>query len=278
MEHEAGKSPKGLAARFLSGTALFFEGFGMLRSQRSLWLLASVPVLFSILALALGLGLLFSNCSEVRVWVDSMLPVVVVSHWYEWIWLGPAKVALAALSCVILLVVAAVVGLISILVASLLAAPFLDRLSWRVEQIEDGSVIEADDTGLRALSVDLVRSLMAELKRIGFFLSLWTPLVVLGFVIPGAQLITGPLVVLLTIVLLPLQFCGYTLDRRRVPFNGRRHWVQHDAARMLGFGSVAFAACFVPGVNLVMIPILVTGGTLLVVRHPPEGGLEIPPA
>ncbi|MEE3326054.1 MAG: EI24 domain-containing protein [Myxococcota bacterium] len=269
MGSDSGRAPTGMVGRFLSGTELFLEGFRVLRAQRSLWVLASVPVLFSILASAIGLGLLISNFSDVRIWVDSMLPVVVVSHWYEWIWLGPAKVALAAMSCLILLVVAAAVSLISVLVASLLAAPFLDRLSWRVEKIEEGGVMESDDSGLRALSADLGRSLSAEVKRMVFFLSLWTPLVVVGFVIPGAQLITGPLVVVLTMLLLPLQFCGYTLDRRRVPFNRRRHWLQADAARMLGFGAVAFAACFVPGVNLVMIPILVTAGTLLVVRHPP---------
>ena len=245
------------------------EGFGMLRAQRSLWGLASVPVIFSVLALALGLGLLISNFSEVHAWVDSLLPVLVVDHWYEWIWLGPAKVLVAAASYLILLVVAAGVSLVSVLVASLLAAPFLDRLSWRVEKIAEGAVVESGDSGLRALSVDVGSSLVAELKRMGFFLSLWAPLVVIGFVIPGAQLITGPLVVLLTMVLLPLQFCGYTLDRRRVSFQHRRQWIQGDSARMLGFGSVAFAACFVPGVNLVMIPVLVTAGTLLVVRHPP---------
>jgi len=266
-------SSSGWAARFFSGTGLFFEGFGVLRSQRKLWALASVPVLFSLLALAVGLGLLISNFSDVRIWVDSILPAVVVTHWYQWIWLGPAKVALTVATYLILLVIAAVVSLVSVLLASLVSAPFLDRLSWRVERLEKGAVLETEDSGIRVLSADLGRSLIAEAKRMGFFLSLWTPLVVAGFLIPGVQLITTPLILLLTLVLLPLQFCGYTLDRRRVSFRQRREWVQSDAARMLGFGTVAFGACFVPGVNLLMIPILVTAGTLLVVRHPPESGL-----
>lgn len=270
MGSEPGASQAGVATRFFSGTGFFIEGLGLLRAQRSLWGLASVPVLLSILSLAVGLGLLISNFGEVRTWVDSILPVLVVDHWYEWIWLGPAKLAVALASWLILLIVAAAVSLVSVLVASLLAAPFLDRLSWRVEEMAQGAVVESTDSGLRAVSADLGRSLLAELKRIGFFLSLWTPLVVIGFVIPGAQLITAPLVVLLTLVLLPLQFCGYTLDRRQVSFQQRRQWIQGDSARMLGFGAVAFAACFVPGVNLVMIPVLVTAGTLLVVRHPPS--------
>ena len=39
---------------------------------------------------------------------------------------------------------------------------------------------------------------------------------------------------------------------------------------MLGFGGLAIAACLVPGLNLVLLPTLVTGGTLLVLRTEPE--------
>ena len=35
---------------------------------------------------------------------------------------------------------------------------------------------------------------------------------------------------------------------------------------MAGFGGVAFLACLVPGLNLVVMPALVTAGTLLVMR------------
>jgi uncharacterized protein involved in cysteine biosynthesis len=38
---------------------------------------------------------------------------------------------------------------------------------------------------------------------------------------------------------------------------------------MAGFGSAAFVCCFVPGLNLLVIPVLVVAGTLLAMRHPP---------
>ena len=37
---------------------------------------------------------------------------------------------------------------------------------------------------------------------------------------------------------------------------------------MLGFGGTAFAVGVVPGLNLLLLPLLVVGGTLLVLRHP----------
>jgi uncharacterized protein involved in cysteine biosynthesis len=38
---------------------------------------------------------------------------------------------------------------------------------------------------------------------------------------------------------------------------------------MTGFGGVAFLACLVPGLNLLIMPALVTAGTLLVLRTEP---------
>ncbi|MAI78919.1 MAG: hypothetical protein CL917_08265 [Deltaproteobacteria bacterium] len=265
--------PKRGLTRFLSGAQFLFEGIGFLRAERSLWPLALVPILLSAIALALMIFVWVSNAGEIQAWIDSFLPAVTVVHWYQWVWLGPAKLFLALLAWFIFLVLAALSGLFSLMLASLISAPFLDRLSWKVERIAEGVVMETDQSGLATLGGDIGRSLVAESKRVGFFLSIWVPLVVLGLLIPGAQIITGPLAVTLTVVLLPLQFCGYTLDRRRVTFKQRREWLFGDTARTLGFGGVAFVACFIPGLNVVMIPGLVTAGTLWVIRYPPESGL-----
>jgi uncharacterized protein involved in cysteine biosynthesis len=39
---------------------------------------------------------------------------------------------------------------------------------------------------------------------------------------------------------------------------------------MTGFGGVAFLACLVPGLNLLVLPGFVTAGTLLVLQKPPS--------
>ena len=62
---------------------------------------------------------------------------------------------------------------------------------------------------------------------------------------------------------------GFALDRRGVAFRDRLRFVRANWSTMAGFGSVAFVACFLPGFNLIVMPALVTAGTLLVVeRHP----------
>ena len=54
-----------------------------------------------------------------------------------------------------------------------------------------------------------------------------------------------------------------------MPFRDRLRFVSSNLPAMTGFGSVAFLVCFLPGFNLVVMPVLVTAGTLFVVRRDP---------
>ncbi|MBY0399607.1 EI24 domain-containing protein, partial [Myxococcota bacterium] len=84
---------------------------------------------------------------------------------------------------------------------------------------------------------------------------------------PGARFLTTPLIVAFTVLFLPLEYAGHALDRRGLSFRERIGFVRGNWAKMAGFGTVAFLACFLPGFNLLLMPALVTAGTLLVVRR-----------
>ena len=152
--------------------------------------------------------------------------------------------------------------------ADLADDPFLDRLSQRVEAIASGLVFESEPSGGSAIS-GAVKSFAAELWRVVFLAAVWLVLSVVGFVIPGAQLVTVPMLIATTILFLPLDYAGYALDRRGVSFRARRDWLLGNLSLMLGFGGVAFVACLVPGLNLLLMPAQVTAGTLLVARRAP---------
>ena len=68
---------------------------------------------------------------------------------------------------------------------------------------------------------------------------------------------------LFTMLFLPLDYTGYLLDRRDVPFCTRRGWVWRHRRAMLGFGAAALGTFLVPGLNFLCLPWLVTAGTLL---------------
>ena len=68
---------------------------------------------------------------------------------------------------------------------------------------------------------------------------------------------------LFTILFPPLQYAGFTMDRRLLSFAQRRHLVWQHRGLMLGFGTAAFLTLLIPLLNFVCLPILVVGGTRL---------------
>lgn len=253
---------------FEDGLRLLFEGARFLRREPSLWPLAIVPVFLSLVFVAIAGSLFFANLSAIAAWCNSLLPVLVASTWWSWLWVGPAMfiVWIAGGLAVVVVFGAAIVA--ALLAANLVSAPFLERLSWRVERIERAGQVDDAEEGPSAVRA-AVRSFLAELQRIGFLALVWTGLSLAGLVVPGAHLLTTPLLVILTILFLPLEYAGHAFDRRAASFRDRLRFVRANLWMMTGFGSVAFVACFLPGLNLLMMPALVTAGTLLVVRRDP---------
>lgn len=261
---------KGAFAEFEEGLRLLFEGTGFLRRESSLWPLAIVPVFLALVCVAIASSLFLSNLGPIAAWCSSLLPVIDSPQgWsWSWLWVGPAMFLtwIAGGLAVVVAFGAAIVA--ALLVANLASAPFLERLSFRVETIaRAGEPVEAD-IGLGTISSAL-RSLRAELARIGFFAVVWSGLSLVGLIVPGAPLLTAPLLVLFTIYFLPLEYAGHAFDRRGTSYRDRLRFMLARRSTMAGFGSVAFVACFVPGLNLLVMPALVTAGTLLVVRHDP---------
>jgi uncharacterized protein involved in cysteine biosynthesis len=256
------------------GFRLPFEALGVLRRERRLWPLALLPVLLSLAAFGVSVGLIAANAAELYGWATDWLPSLSAERWYEWIWVGPARAALAALGAGLFLGLVAVCLVAAYLVASVLASPVHDVLAARVEQILTGAVVEEGAGGVRALLREGGRSMREELKRTLFFLGLTLPLIAVGFLVPGAQLLTGPILLGITILFLPLEYSSYTLDRRRVSFEAKRGWLLAHRSVMLGFGGAAFMTFSIPGLNFLAMPVLVVAGTLLALRLGPPGAVD----
>ncbi len=260
------------AASLGRGAGLALEGVSLLGSERRLWALASVPALLSLLAVGLALAGVVTFAGELHGLASGWLPRPAAAGWVEWIWIGPARALLGLLGLVLFLALAGGCLVAAFLLAGLLASPFHDALARRVEALVAGEVPDAAGAGLLATLREGGRALREELRRLGFFLGVALPLGLAGLAIPGAQLVTGPALVLFTLLFLPLEYASYALDRRRLSFREKRRWILEHAPTMLGFGAAAFLACLLPGLNLLAMPALVVGGTLLALRHPPGIG------
>lgn len=256
------------AAGFGTGINLVLEGTRVLIRDRNLWSLAAVPVAFCTIALATAGSLVYFNASPLYDFLTSWSPAFEVSAWYEWLWLGPLKLGVRLLGIVLFAVVSGLSVLAALLLANLASAPFLDLLSQRVEMNVMGRVVASDESGFAAIVTEARRAMTSELQRVLFFAGVWGVISLGGAVIPGAQLIAPPLLVVFTAAFLPLDYAGYHLDRRQVSFRVRRDWLKAHLPTMLGFGGTAMATALVPGLNLLLLPALVIAGTLLAIRYP----------
>jgi CysZ protein len=261
----------GTVEGFRTGILIVPEGTAFLRRERGLWALALVPVLLALVAVVTAVSLFWMRIGWIHTTWASALPVLEAGAWWSWIWVGPGIVLLWLVGWIGVVLAFALSLIAALLCASLLSAPFLDRLSQRVEAIVKGERL-ASSEGFSSVVVETARSFLAELQRLGFFVSIWLGLSLIGFVVPGAHLVTAPLLVASTLILLPLDYAGFALDRRQIPFAARRRWLWANLSTMIGFGGVGFIACLIPGLNLLMMPALVTAGTLLVLRLSPSEG------
>ncbi len=266
MRQDQGR--QGAIAGFRDGVLLLGEGFRFLRAESRLWLLAVVPVVFATILMAAAIALFIAYFDSIYGAWGSLFPVLEAEVWWAWIWVGPGKVVLWLVGWLGVIVAFAFSIVAALLVANLASAPFLDLLSQRVEAIASGgrAATALESSGFL---IDTLRSFRAEFLRLAFLSGLWIVLSLAGFIVPGAHIVTGPLLIGLTLLFLPLDYAGFALDRRLVSFRSRRRWLTGNLPTMIGFGGVAFVACLIPGLNLLIMPALVTAGTLLVVRREP---------
>jgi uncharacterized protein involved in cysteine biosynthesis len=259
-------------AELAAGFRLPWVGARLLLRERRLWAPALVPLLLSFAAVAAALSGLVAFAGPLHRGLTGWMPTPVATDWLSWLWVGPARLGLALLGVGLFLAAAALCLAVGFALANLLASPFHDALAARVERLVTGR--EPGPAAARGGAVlrDAARALRGELGRMLFFASLAVPIAALGWLLPPAQLLTGPALFGLTLWFLPLDYASYCLDRRRYSFAEKRRWLRAHAPASLGFGAAALLACLIPGANLIAMPLLVVGGTLLALRATAPAG------
>ena len=228
----------GLAIRAAGGAWHIPGGIAYLARRFRLWPLAILPVFLAAVLVVGGflLGLyvcpsiesvLLRRFGRLPEWLDAPLTLTV--------WLTT--------------VVAGVLA-----VALLFAAPLLDRLSRQVEAAARGEAVDAG-AGLRW---EVAQSLRAAV----YFLSRMPAILIVGFV----PLFGPAMSVLWAAHCLAFQNTDPALARRGLGFAERRAWHRRHRPESLGFGLASLACLLVPCAGLLMVPALVTGGTLLVLE------------
>ncbi len=249
---------KGQGGGLLDGVRAVPTGLRFLRAHRELWPVCAVPLLVNLCVFGLAIWAFAANLGPLTGSLASMLDVGTPDSWYGWLWLGPLRLLAWLLRWILIALFAFAVYFLFTVVGAVLASPFLDVLSARVERIHSGQVADAGRGALRGA----LRAFRAEGARALSFLAIQLGWIALGLV-PGLQGVAAAGLFVSSALFLPLDYTGYLLDRRGVPFSRRRAWLMRHRACMFGFGATGFATYLVPGLNFVCLPVLVTAGTLL---------------
>jgi CysZ protein len=244
------KAPRSLAR----GAAWVPRGFWYLVRHPRLWPIAALPsvvvAVFLVGGLVFGLWLAREVAGEtpLRDFTD-LAPVILK---------GVVAVAVVASSAILAVALAFVV-----------ASPFLDLLSRRVEAQEGGITDYANGS----LRWELVQSLWSDL----YFLRA-APIVFVLSLIPFVGPVLGAL---WGAHALSLQETDVPLARRGLRFKERRVWHRARRAESLGFGLAGLLPMIAFPLNLVLAPLstpaLAIAATLFVIDEEKKAGLTAPP-
>lgn len=178
-------------------------------------------------------------------------------------------------SAALLLLVLMALALLAWVLGNVLASPFHDRLSERLEGLLRPDV-PARALGLQAAVGDILQGLAHSGLAVVLWVACSCPLVLLE----GVPLV-GPILhtlasLGLAALFLAREVLDFSASRRRATFLDKLGTVRDHAPLALGLGLGTLALLAVPVLNLLSMPVAVAAGTLLYVELEAAGSLPPP--
>ncbi len=235
--------------RFVRGFRYPFAGFRYLAKKQDLWLWVAAPALINLVLFVGGLAASWVAAPRLLgvVWTRPELGGGVIL-WVLVAWL--LRIALFAVASVVVYVAAGV-----------LAAPFNEVISERVEQDQLGDAGEA--WGLKVFLRDTTVSIVHSLLSLTLYALIMAPLVVIN-VLPGL----GSAVFLVGSWLVSAFFAAREMldgvtSRRRMRLSAKFGLLREHLALTMGFGLATNLLLWVPLLNFLCMPVSVVGATLM---------------
>jgi CysZ protein len=257
--------------RILSGFGLITGATYPLRAlvtfQRNphLWQYIVVPILVNlVVAIALYTGLLLFGWQivndvslDITNWFDNL--IANLPAWLHILEYGITVIAVLV-HLFLMLILLAAMGLLLTQFGVLLGAPWYGQLSEQLEKIRTGKIEIVEVNIFR----DIGRAILFELKKLVLIFSIGVPLFLLNLFVGIGTLGSTIGSIILTGIIVCLDFFDSTLERRRLRFRTKLGIVLKSLPASASFGAVCLALISVPLLNLVTIPLCVASGTLFI--------------
>ncbi len=255
---------------FFTSARTFGRSLRLLRAHSELWVWCLLPLLVNLAAFALAAWVFLANLDALSGLLREAMAVADPERGYEWLWVGPVRAAGWLIGWILLLILGLAVYFLFTVVGGVIAAPFLDVLSQRLERIVTGARGQEGAGGALAGLASAGRAFREEAKRVAFLLCVQA-LFLLLMLVPGLQPFVLAANLVFAALFVSLDYTGFVLDRRGIRFRERRAWLWRHRRAMLGFGGAALLTFLIPGLNFLCLPWLVASGTLLALDvGPPE--------
>lgn len=248
----------GQFAGVFGGLSLPRAALSFLWRHKRLWPLALAPFLINLALFAAFFWLAYDRFQQ---WVLSLVPVG------EGWWWAALYYLLIVLAVLVLLVV--MVYLFAV-VGNLLACPFLELLTRRVEMAAAGRLPEGPGQGMRAFFGEVLRVGGQQIKKVLLYVLVMGLLLLLNLAPGIGTAVYGVLAWLATCYFLVLEFVDYPLDRRGLSLGRKLAYVWRLRLAGLGFGAALFIQSIIPVLNLLLLPLGAVGATLLYLDKPLE--------
>lgn len=239
------------------GLSLPRAAFSFLWAHKRLWALAAVPLLIN---LALFTAIFWFSYTRFDGWVRGLIPVAEAWYWSALFYL------LIALAVALLLLVEVY---LFALVGNLLACPFMEILSRRVEEAVASAPPESSG-GLRAVLGEIIRVGLLQIRKLLLYLAVLALLLLINLLPGVGALAYAVLAWAVTSYFLVLEFLDYPLDRRRLNLRQKLAYVWRLRFTGLGFGAALFVLGMIPVLNITLLPMGAVGATLLYLDRPLE--------
>lgn len=151
------------------------------------------------------------------------------------------------------------------LAANLVASPFNEALAGAVAA-ELGHGGPETGHSWKEIVAAFPTAIGQEVVKLIYF-ACWLLPALLLFLVPGLQIVAPLVWVGLAIWFLALEYTEYPATNDQQDFKALRERARSHRGLLLGFGGTVFGLALIPGLNLILIPIAVSGATVLWVRH-----------
>jgi len=241
-------------SRLLHGFWLPFRAIKFLYDRRTLWPLMIIPALINIGMFGGILYLLWTNIGMIieLIWLEP-----VVDAWYDWL----LKIAWYGLVGLVAVLSVGAAYAFVLLASGIVASPFNDRLSERVETI----MLDRDEPPVRDDSMlwGIVRTIASSIFIFGSYCVVMIPILLLYFVPPIGQIAATVLGAGVNALFLTVEFTDAPLDRRGRGLRQKFELIEGNRDIAIGFGLGCSILFWFPLFNLLILPYAVVGGTAL---------------